>query len=86
MVICNLTNLSLLPLATLGHIAAVLGYCYHLCKHHIQKYLGSYQLLSLLGMLAGFLVQFFVKVKVYEWIANQGGWVSITEYTNNGIL
>ncbi len=71
-------SLSLSPLlATLGHIAAVLGYCYHLCKHHIQKYLGSYQLLSLLGMLAGFLVQFFIKAKVYDWIASRGGWVSV---------
>ena len=66
------------PLAkvNVGRIAAVLGYCYHLCRSYVQKYFDSYGLLSLLGMLAGFLVKFFLKAKFYEWLDRQGGWVS----------
>lgn len=75
-----------LPKVNVGRIAAVLGYCYHLCRSYVQKYLNSYGLLSLLGMLAGFLVKFFLKAKFYEWLNRQGGWGQLLEMTAGGWL
>lgn len=60
----------------IGRIAAVLGYCYHLCKKYISQYFNSYGLLSFLGVIAGFLIQFFIKQKFYDWLKGIGGWVS----------
>ena len=59
----------------IGRIAAVLGYCYHLCKNYISKYFSSSGLLSFLAVLAGFLVKFFLKAKFYDLLKRVGGWV-----------
>ena len=58
-----------------GRIAAVLGYCYHLCKNYISKYFSSSGLLSFLAVIAGFLVKFFLKAKFYDMLKRVGGWV-----------
>ena len=64
---------------TLGRIAALLAYCYQLCKTYIiQKMAPSTLIISFMGMVAGWLFQFFLKVKFYEWLHSQGGWVSTT--------
>ena len=60
----------------LGRIAAVLGYCYRLCKTYIQQHLNSADLVAFLGVIAGFLVRFLFEAKFYEWLSRQGGWVS----------
>ena len=61
----------------IGRIAALLAYCYHLCRTYISNHLASsYGLLSFLAMVSGWLFQFLIKAKFYEWLAKQGGWVS----------
>ena len=60
----------------MGRIAALLAYCYHLCRTYIHKNLTGYGLASFLSVVAGWLIRFLLKAKFYEWLQKQGGWVS----------
>ena len=66
-----------LPIATinLGRIAALLAYCYRLCRTYIDTYFGSKSLLTFMAMIAGWLFKVFLRARVYEWLEKQGGWV-----------
>ena len=59
----------------LGRIAALLAYCYRLCRTYINTYFGSGSLLTFMAMIAGWLFKVFLKARVYEWLEKQGGWV-----------
>lgn len=59
-----------------GRIAALLAYCYHLCKKYIQQNYAAGGLISFLMMVGGWLFKFLLKAKFYEWLEKQGGWVS----------
>ena len=61
----------------LGRIAALLAYCYRLCRTYVDTYLGSKSLLTFLGMIAGWLFKVFLRTRVYDWLDKQGGWVRI---------
>jgi hypothetical protein len=68
-----------LPVAVinLGRIAALMAYCYQLCKTYIRRKMASTGLIvSFMGLVSGWLFKFFLKAKFYEWLQNQGGWVS----------
>ena len=60
----------------LGRIAALLAYCYRLCRTYVNTYLGSSGLLTFMGMIAGWLFRVFLRARFYEWLDKQGGWVS----------
>nr|CAJ12144.1 BAK-2 protein [Lubomirskia baikalensis] len=47
-----------LPKINLGRIAALLGYCYHLCRKFVQQKAGAFTLVSFLGMVGTWLVKF----------------------------
>ena len=68
--------LSLLAKINVGRIAAVLGFCYHLCKAYVTQYMSSYGLVTILTTLAGFLIRVFIKAKFYDWLSKNGGWVN----------
>ena len=59
-----------------GRIAALLAYCYHLVRTYIGQHVSSTSVVSFLAMVSGWLFQFLIKAKFYEWLRNQGGWVS----------
>ena len=59
-----------------GRIAALLAYCYRLCKAYIQSHLPVGGLMGFVMMVAGWLFKFLLKAKFYEWLDKQGGWVS----------
>lgn len=70
------------PAATinLGRIAALMAYCYQLCKTYIiRKMANSSLIVSFMGLVSGWLFKFLIKAKFYEWLQNQGGWVSTEE-------
>lgn len=67
----------LLATINAGRVAAILGYCYYLCKKYLAEYLSSYGLLGFLGVLATFLVKFLIKAKFYDWLQRMGGWVRV---------
>jgi len=60
-----------------GRIAALLAYCYRLCKTYIEKHLSVGGLMGFVMMVAGWLFRFLLKAKFYEWLDKQGGWVSV---------
>ena len=69
-------SLSLLSATiNLGRIAALLAYCYRLCRTYIDTYFGSKSLLTFMAMIAGWLFKVFLRARVYEWLEKQGGWV-----------
>lgn len=75
LIIVSVTKFSLAKI-NLGRIAALMSYCYHLCKEYITKNLISGTLIaSFLGQVAGWLFQFLLKAKFYEWLNSHGGWV-----------
>ncbi len=60
----------------LGRIAALMAYCYRLCKTYITREMASSSLIvSFMGLVSGWLFKFFIKARFYEWLRNQGGWV-----------
>ena len=65
----------------LGRIAALLAYCYRLCRTYVDTYLGSKSLLTFLGMIAGWLFKVFLRTRVYDWLDKQGGWVRMCTNT-----
>ena len=75
-----------IQIISLGRIAAVLGYCYHLCKTYIQEHLNSADLLTFLGVIAGFLVRFFFQARFYDWLGRQGGWGNLLSQATTGVL
>ena len=69
----------------IGRIAALLAYCYHLCKTYISTHFtSSYGLLSFLAMVSGWLFQFLIKAKFYEWLQKQGGWGQLVALSTSG--
>lgn len=59
----------------LGRIAALMAYCYQLCKTYIiRKMANSSLIVSFMGLVSGWLFKFLIKAKFYEWLQNQGGW------------
>ena len=63
-----------LPKINLGRIAALLGYCYHLCRKFVQQKAGAFTLVSFLGMVGTWLVKFLIQARFYEWLKQKGGW------------
>lgn len=61
----------------LGRIAALMAYCYQLCKTYIIKKVATGGLIiTFMGMVSGWLFKFLLKARFYEWLQSQGGWVS----------
>lgn len=60
----------------MGRIAALLGYCYHLCRKFLQQKAGAFTLVSFLGMVGTWLVKFLIQARFYDWLKQKGGWVS----------
>lgn len=70
----------------LGRIAALMAYCYHLCKTYIsQRVASSSLLISFVGLVAGWLFKFLIQAKFYEWLRNQGGWGQLLMAATSGI-
>ena len=51
-------------------------YCYTVCKKFLQRVFANNTLVSFLATLAGYLISTLVRVKFYDWLVEQGGWVS----------
>jgi hypothetical protein len=75
-----------IPKINVGRIAAVLGYCYHLCKKYVSQCLNSYKLLGFLATLSGFLIRFFIQSKFYDWLNRNGGWGQILQSSATGLV
>lgn len=60
----------------MGRIAALMAYCYNLCKTYIMKMTTGRLIVSFMGLVSGWLFKFLLKAKFYEWLQSQGGWVS----------
>ncbi|KAL5475631.1 hypothetical protein EMCRGX_G025473 [Ephydatia muelleri] len=63
-----------LPKINVGRIAALLGYCYHLCRKFLQQKAGAFTLVSFLGMVGTWLVKFLIQARFYDWLKQKGGW------------
>ena len=61
---------------SIGRIASLLNYCYHLVRTYITQNVPHTSLIAFLGMVGMWLFKFLVKAKFYEWLDRQGGWVS----------
>lgn len=65
---------------SIGRIAALMAYCYRLCKTFIRRKVDTGGLISsFMGLVSGWLFKFLVKARFYEWLHSQGGWVSVRE-------
>ena len=74
--VCLSSTLSSSPAQiNLGRIAALLGYCYNLCKTYISQNMAAGSLVSFIAMVATWLFKFLIKAKFYDWLEKQGGWV-----------
>ena len=77
--VCYFSGFYFLNLAKInvGRIAALMAYCYHLVKVFImEKVASSGVIFSFMCLVAGWLFKVFIKAKFYQWLQNQGGWVS----------
>ncbi len=76
------TNSSSPAQINLGRIAALLGYCYNLCKTFISQNVAAGSLVSFIAMVATWLFKFLIKAKFYDWLEKQGGWVGTVHSRN----
>lgn len=54
-----------------------MAYCYHLVKTFVTEKVATGGIIfSFMCLVAGWLFKAFIKAKFYDWLRNQGGWVS----------
>ena len=61
---------------TFGRVAALFYYIYSMCKRFLKDTFANHTLIQTLMSLGGYLVLSLVKVKFFQWLSDQGGWVS----------
>lgn len=70
----------------LGRIAALMAYCYQLCKTYIMREMASTSLIvNFMGLVAGWLFKFLLKAKFYDWLRSQGGWGQLVLSATHGV-
>jgi hypothetical protein len=65
---------------SIGRVAALFSYCYHLCKVYITRK-GIMGVVGFLGQLLSYLIRCLYRSRFYTWLSSQGGWVQLVKQT-----